>query len=51
VARATLGDLAAHLDKALAGSALLDAYTRAHDADSRERIRQALNAQIVQTVR
>jgi hypothetical protein len=51
VARATLGDLAAHLDKALAGGGLLDAYTRAHYADSRERIRQALNAQIVQTVR
>src|SRR5437870_322723 len=51
VARATLGDLAAHLDQALAGGGSLDAYTRAHYADSRERIRQALNAQMVQTVR
>ncbi len=50
VARATLSDLAAHLDQALA-SRSLDAYTRAHYADSRERIHQALNAQIVQTVR
>ncbi|PYP74514.1 MAG: hypothetical protein DMD41_01375 [Gemmatimonadetes bacterium] len=51
VARATLGDLAARLDQALAGGGSLDAYTRAHYADSRERIRQALNAQMVQTVR
>ena len=35
---------------ALAGSTQLDAYTRAHFADSRQRILQTLNAQVVQPV-
>jgi hypothetical protein len=47
VARATLTDLSARLDRALAGSGL-DAYTRAHYVDSRQRIRQTLNAGVVQ---
>ena len=46
VARATLTDLGARLTHALAGGGL-DAYTRAHYADSRERIAQALNAQVM----
>ena len=49
VARATLAELAADLDAALAARAGLDAYTAAHLADSRERIRQALDARIVQS--
>lgn len=47
VARATLSDLGGRLDRALAGTGL-DASTRAHYGDSRQRIRQALNAQVVQ---
>jgi len=49
VARATLTELGGRLDRALAGTGL-DAYTRAHYADSRQRIRQALNAQVVSGV-
>jgi uncharacterized protein DUF4953/uncharacterized protein DUF5117/uncharacterized protein DUF5118 len=49
LARATLTDLAAGLDRALARRTTeLDAYTRAHLVDSRERITQALNAQMFQ---
>jgi hypothetical protein len=48
LARATLADLAAQLDRALDRSGELDAYTRAHLADSRERIAQALTASMVQ---
>jgi hypothetical protein len=47
VARATLVDLGGRLDRATTGTGL-DAYTRAHYSDSRQRIRQALNAQVVQ---
>jgi hypothetical protein len=46
LARATLADLGAHLDRAR--RAELDTYTRAHLVDSRERITQALNAQMFQ---
>ncbi len=46
VARATLTDLGARLTHALALGGL-DTYTRAHYADSRQRITQALNAQVV----
>jgi Met-zincin/Domain of unknown function (DUF5117)/Domain of unknown function (DUF5118) len=50
LARATMVNLAAQLDRALAAQKSgLDAYTRAHLQDSRERIVQALNAQVVQT--
>ena len=50
VARATLVRLGTALERA--GSAGgLDASTRAHYADSRERVRQALSASVVQTVR
>jgi hypothetical protein len=50
VARATLADLSLRLDRALDGERLeLDAYTRAHFADSRERIWQALRAPMIQT--
>ena len=42
----TLADLGTRLTHALAGGGL-DAYTRAHYADSRERIAQALSAQVV----
>ncbi|MFL5402972.1 MAG: zinc-dependent metalloprotease [Gemmatimonadales bacterium] len=49
LARATLADLGAKLDRALARRPIeLDSYTRAHLVDSRERIRQALNAQMFQ---
>jgi Met-zincin/Domain of unknown function (DUF5117)/Domain of unknown function (DUF5118) len=48
VARASLADLRVHLERALAPGNELDAYTRDHFADSRERIQQALNAQVVQ---
>jgi hypothetical protein len=47
VARATLTELGGRLDRAMEGTNL-DAYTRAHYGDSRQRIRQALNAQVVQ---
>jgi hypothetical protein len=46
LARATLADLGAQLDRARRSD--LDAYTRAHLADSRERITQALHAQMFQ---
>ena len=49
VARATLVDVGGRLDRGLAGRARLDAYTSAHFADSRERIRQALDARVVQS--
>ncbi len=50
MARASLADLRAHLERALAPTNELDAYTRDHFADSRERIQHALNAQVVQPV-
>jgi hypothetical protein len=46
LARATLADLGAALDRAR--QVELDMYTRAHLVDSRERITQALNAQMFQ---
>jgi hypothetical protein len=46
LARATLTDLAAQLDRVRRVE--LDPYTRAHLVDSRERINQALNAQMFQ---
>jgi hypothetical protein len=46
LARATLAELGAHLDRARRVE--LDTYTRAHLVDSRERITQALNAQMFQ---
>jgi len=49
LARATLADLATELDRAMAQRTIdLDAYTHAHLVDSRERITQALNAQMFQ---
>ena len=48
VARETLTDLSARLGQAMAPANELDSYTRAHFADSRARIQQALNAQVVQ---
>ncbi len=52
VARMTLEDLEAQIERASARSGTqLDTYTRAHLADSRERIAQALHAEIVQTAR
>jgi hypothetical protein len=50
VARATLARLGAALDRTLP-AARLDASTRAHYADSRDRIRQTLGATVVQPVR
>ncbi len=50
LARATLNDLAGELDRGLLRrGAELDPYTRAHLVDSKERIAQALNAQLIQT--
>jgi hypothetical protein len=46
LARVTLGDLGAQLERARRPE--LDAYTRAHLADSRERITQSLHAQMFQ---
>jgi hypothetical protein len=46
VARLTLSDLSGRLGRAL-GAGGLDAYTRAHYADSQARIEQALRAQVV----
>jgi hypothetical protein len=46
IARVTLANLGTQLSHALSSGGL-DAYTRAHYADSRQRIAQALNAQIV----
>ncbi len=50
LARTTLASLGADLDRSLASQKLdLDDYTRAHLTDSRQRIGQALNAQMIQT--
>jgi hypothetical protein len=50
LARATLADLGGELDRALLRRGIeLDPYTRAHLVDSKERISQALNAQMIQT--
>ncbi|HXF96111.1 MAG TPA: zinc-dependent metalloprotease, partial [Gemmatimonadales bacterium] len=49
VARVTLVELAAGMERALAHRDRLDAYTVAHLLDSRERIRQALEARVVQS--
>jgi uncharacterized protein DUF4953/uncharacterized protein DUF5117/uncharacterized protein DUF5118 len=50
LARATLTSLGNELDRALLRRGVeLNSYTRAHLLDSRERISQALNAQMVQT--
>lgn len=50
LARATLVDLAADLERALGQPGVeLDPYTRAHLVDSKERITQALTAQMIQT--
>jgi hypothetical protein len=49
LARVTLADLATELDRAMARRTIeLDSYTRAHLVDSRERINQALHAQMFQ---
>jgi hypothetical protein len=49
LARATLVDLATQLDRVMVRRGVeLDSYTRAHLVDSRERISQALNAQMFQ---
>jgi len=49
LARAALSELQTQLERALATSRQgLDAYTRAHLTDSRERIVQGLNAQLIQ---
>ena len=48
VARATLASLSGALGRALVPANELDGYTQAHYADSRQRIEQALNAQVVQ---
>jgi hypothetical protein len=50
LARLTLVDLSSELDHALTRREVeLDSYTRAHLLDSRERISQALNAQMIQS--
>ena len=50
LARFTLSELGADIDRVLAAPRPdLDAYTRAHLTDSRQRIRQALDAQMIQT--
>ena len=50
LARASLVGLGADIDRALAVPRPdLDAYTRAHLADARERIARALDAQMIQT--
>jgi hypothetical protein len=49
LARATLADLGAQLDRALVERAVeMDTYTRAHLVDSKERISRALSAQMFQ---
>ena len=48
VARATLVGLSGALGRALVPANELDGYTQAHFADSRQRIEQALNAQVLQ---
>jgi hypothetical protein len=50
LARATLSELGSELDRGLLRRAAeLDPYTKAHLLDSKERIAQALNAQLLQT--
>jgi hypothetical protein len=50
LARITLADLGAELDRSLVRRGTeLDPYTRAHLVDSKERITQALTAQMIQT--
>jgi hypothetical protein len=50
LARATLSELAGELDRGLVRRASeLNPYTRAHLLDTKERIAQALNAQLIQT--
>ena len=50
LARATLAELGGELDRAMLRRGMeLDLYTRAHLIDSRERISQALSAQLIQT--
>ena len=50
LARMTLAGLGGDIDRALAvPRPEMDAYTRAHLVDSRERISRALDAQMVQT--
>ena len=50
LARVTLAGLGGDLDRALAvPRPELDAYTRAHLSDARDRIRRALDAQMIQT--
>jgi hypothetical protein len=49
LARVTLVELDGLLGHALDGGRNLDAYTRAHLADARERITRALEAQMIQT--
>jgi hypothetical protein len=50
LARATLSELAGELDRGLLRRTVeLDLYTKAHLLDSKERIAQALNAQLIQT--
>jgi hypothetical protein len=50
LARSTLAGLEPELTRALADDrGSLDAYTRAHLADSRERIAQALDAPMIQS--
>jgi len=49
VARSVLTDLSARLDHALDEPRALDPSTRAHFADARERIAQALTAPMIQT--
>ena len=50
IARSTLVGLGADLDRAMAVPRPdLDAYTRAHLADTRDRIARALDAQMIQT--
>lgn len=52
VARMTLTELGRQIDRVLARPVVnLDLYTKAHLVDSRERIKQALGAQLVQTPR
>ena len=50
LARMTLAGLGGDIDRALTGSRPeMDAYTRAHLTDARERISRALDAQMIQT--
>jgi hypothetical protein len=50
LARSALADLGSELDRSLLRRGIgLDPYTKAHLVDSKERISQALNAQLIQT--